>query len=127
MISILSRFDTKLMITIRSRSDTYPFSGPTIRKIPDSDSGPKQIPFRNTPDNDISYSPSDNNLPFLVAIPATTAKIEEKETWTTEEEMLLPRTLEIKFGEEYSSSEHYIAIHVLLFHDDAKKNLQNDK
>ena len=43
------------------------------------------------------------------------------------EEMLLPRTLEIKFGEEYSSSEHYIAIHVLLFHDDAKKNLQNDK
>ena len=112
MISILSRFDTKLMITIRSRSDTYPFSGPTIRKIPD---------------NDISYSPSDNNLPFLVAIPATTAKIEEKETWTTEEEMLLPRTLEIKFGEEYSSSEHYIAIRVLLFHDDAKKILQNDK
>ena len=89
------------------------------------------IPVRDTtrkiPDNDISYSPSDNNLPFLVAIPATTAKIEEKETWTTEEEMLLPRTLEIKFGEEYSSSEHYIAIRVLLFHDDAKKILQNDK
>ena len=41
--------------------------------------------------------------------------------------MLLPRTLEIKFGEEYSSSEHYIAIRVLLFHDDAKKILQNDK
>jgi len=41
--------------------------------------------------------------------------------------MLLPRTLEIKFGEEYSSSENYIAIHVLLFHDDAKKILRNDK
>ena len=41
------------------------------------------IPVRDTtqkiPDNDISYSPSDNNLPFLVSIPAITAKIEEKE------------------------------------------------
>jgi len=43
------------------------------------------------------------------------------------EEMLLPRTLEIKFGEEYSSSEYYITIHVLLFYDNAKKILQNDK
>ena len=29
-------------------------------------------------------------------------KIEEEETWTTEEEIFLPRTLKIKFGEEYS-------------------------
>ena len=41
--------------------------------------------------------------------------------------MLLPRTLEIKFGEEYSSSEYYITIHVLLFYDNVKKILQNDK
>ena len=63
----------------------------------------------------------------MVSIPATTAKIEEKETWTTEEEMFLPCTLEIKFGEEYSSSEYYITIHVLLSYDNAKKILQNDK
>ena len=56
----------------------------------------------------------------MVSIPVITAKIEEKETWTTEEEMFLPRTLEIKFGEEYSSV-YYITIHVLLFYDDAKK------
>ena len=37
-----------------------------------------------------------------------------------EEEMFLPRTLEIKFGEEYSSV-YYSTIRVLLFYDDAKK------
>ena len=42
------------------------------------------------------------------------------------EEMLLPRTLEIKFGEEYSSV-YYITIRALLFYDNAKKILQNDK
>ena len=57
-----------MMISIRNRSKTYPFSGP------------RQIPIRKIPDNDTSYSPSDNNLPFLVSMPATTAKIEEKET-----------------------------------------------
>ena len=36
------------------------------------------------------------------------------------EEMLLPRTLEIKFGEEYSSI-YYITIHLLLFYNNAKK------
>ena len=46
----------------------------------------------------------DSNLTLLVSIPATTTKEEE----TFGEEMLLPRTLEIKFGEEYSSSEYYI-------------------
>ena len=37
------------------------------------------------------------------------------------EEMLLPRTLKIKFGKEYSSSVYYVTIRVLLFYDDAKK------
>ena len=41
--------------------------------------------------------------------------------------MLLPRTLEIKFGWEYSSSVYYITIHVLLFYDNTEKILQNDK
>ena len=43
------------------------------------------------------------------------------------EEMLSPCTLEIKFGEEYSSNAYYITIHVLLFYDNAEKILQNDK
>ena len=43
------------------------------------------------------------------------------------EEMLLPRTLKIKFGKEYSSSVYYVTIRVLLFYDKAKKILQNDK
>ena len=47
--------------------------------------------------------------------------MQRKRRGNVEEEMLLPRTLEIKFGEEYSSSEHYITIHVLLFYDDTKK------
>ena len=38
-----------------------------------------------------------------------------------EEEMLVPRTLKIKFGEEYSSSTYYITILVLLFYDNAEK------
>ena len=49
-----------------------------------------------------------------------------KETWPVEEEMLLPRELKIKFGEEYSSV-YYKAILVLLWNDNAKKMLQNDK
>jgi len=40
--------------------------------------------------------------------------------------MLLPRTLEIKCGEEYSNV-YYITIRVLLFYDNAEKILQNDK
>ena len=40
-----------------------------------------------------------------------------------EEEMIIPRTLEIKFGEEYSSSVYYVTICVLLFYDNAKKIL----
>ena len=73
------------------------------------------------PDNDTSYSPSNNNLPLLVSNRQQQQKIEEKETRNVEEEMLFPRTLKIKFGEEYSSSVYYITIHVLLFYDDAKK------
>ena len=34
--------------------------------------------------------------------------------------MVLPCTLKIKFGEEYSSV-YYSTIHVLLFYDDVKK------
>ena len=44
-----------------------------------------------------------------------------------EEEVLLPRSLEIKFWEEYSSSVYYITIRVLLLYDNAEKILQNDK
>ena len=40
-----------------------------------------------------------------------------------EEEMLLPRTLKIKFGEEYSISIYYITIRVLLFYDNTEKIL----
>jgi len=40
--------------------------------------------------------------------------------------MFLPRTLEIKFGEEYSSV-YYITIHVLLFYDDTKKKKKKKK
>ena len=42
------------------------------------------------------------------------------------EEMLLPRELKMKFGEEYSSL-YYTAILVLLWNDNAKEMLQNDK
>ena len=41
--------------------------------------------------------------------------------------MFLPCTLEVKFGEEYSSSVYYIIMHVLLFYDNAEIILQNDK
>ena len=43
------------------------------------------------------------------------------------EEMLLARTLKIKFRKEYSSSVYYVTICVLLFYDNTKKILQNDK
>ena len=64
---------------------------------------------------------------MLVSILQQQQKIKEKETWTIEEEMLLPRTLKIKFGEEYSSSVYYITLPVLLLYDSAEKILQNDK
>ena len=63
-----------------------------------------------------SKQSNNNNLPLLVSIPTTTTKIEEK----YKEEIVLPCTLKIKFGEEYSSV-YYLTIHVLLFYDNAKK------
>ena len=41
-------------------------------------------------------------------------------------EMLLPRILKIKFGEEYNSV-YYTTIRVLLFYDNVKKLLQNNE
>ena len=77
-------------------------------KLPDNDpfSSPRQI---------LVWKIHDRLIQVAVQAKATTIiylswyryrqqqqKIEEKGTWTIEEEMFLPRTLEIKFGEKYS-------------------------
>ena len=91
------------------RSETRPFSGP------------RQIPIRKIPDRLIQVTVQ-AAVTYLCWFwhRQQQQKIEEKETWPVEREMLLPRILEIKFREEYSSSVYYITIRVLLFYDDAK-------